>query len=81
MSHRLQVLVDEGEIREIRAAAERNRLTVAEWVRQALRKQREAEPANTPQAKIAAIEKAYSYSFPTADIEQMNEEISRGYGK
>lgn len=34
MSKRLQVLLDEEELEEIRAVVRRKRMTVAEWVRQ-----------------------------------------------
>ena len=37
MSKRLQVILDDAELREIQRIARRQRLTVAEWVRQALR--------------------------------------------
>ncbi len=37
MRKRLQVLLDDAELREIKHAARAHRLTVAEWVRQALR--------------------------------------------
>ena len=37
MSKRLQVLLDEQEFDDIQDIARRNRMTVAEWVRQALR--------------------------------------------
>jgi Arc/MetJ family transcription regulator len=40
---RLQVVVSEEEYREIRAAAERRRLNVSEWVRAALRGARDQE--------------------------------------
>lgn len=41
MSMRLQVVLSEDEHEEIRAAAEGSRLTVSEWVRQALRAARD----------------------------------------
>ena len=44
MSKRLQVLLDEPELREIRRAARAKRMTVAEWVRGALREARRQEP-------------------------------------
>ena len=37
MSTRLQVVVSEAELDEIRDAARRNRVTVSAWVRRALR--------------------------------------------
>lgn len=44
MSKRLQVLLDEPEWREVQRAARAQRLTVAAWVRQALRAARNTEP-------------------------------------
>lgn len=37
MTHRLQVLLDDSEFDDIRRVARRHHMTVAEWVRQALR--------------------------------------------
>lgn len=80
MSQRLQVLMDERELREIRQIARRHGLTVAEWVRQTLRDARRELSARDPAKKLAAIEDAARHSFPTADIDQMLHEIERGYG-
>jgi hypothetical protein len=79
MSKRLQVLFDEPEWKEIRRTARAQRMTVAEWVRQALRVARQERSSKDPHAKIAAIRSAMRHAHPTADIEQMNDEIERGY--
>ena len=79
MSKRLQVLLDEQELAEIQRAARRQRMTTAEWVRQALRLARRAEPTGDPKKKLAVIRAARAHSFPTADIDRMLEEIERGY--
>jgi hypothetical protein len=79
MSKRLQVLLDEPELKEIQRAARAQRMTVAEWVRQALRAARRAVPARDPGRKLAALRAAARHTFPTADIEQMLEEIESGY--
>lgn len=70
--------MDEEEYREIQGVARRQRVTVAEWVRQALRRARR-DDAGTIDAKLRAIAKASRHSFPTADIEDMLEEIEAGY--
>ena len=57
----------------------REQLTVGEWVRRALRDARARQPVHDAQFKLKAIHKAAEYSFPTADIDQMLEEIERGY--
>jgi hypothetical protein len=79
MSKRLQVLFDEPEWKEIQRTARAQRMTIAEWVRQALRVARQQRSSKDPHAKIAAIRSAARHAHPTADIEQMNEEIERGY--
>ena len=77
MAKRLQVLLDEEEYVEIQAVARRQRMTVAEWVRQALRKSRGDHPG-TMEAKLRAIADASRHDFPTADIEVMLREIEAG---
>lgn len=79
MNKRLQVLVDEEELEEIRRVAEARHMTVAEWVRNAMREERRREPSTSPERKIAAIRAAAEHRFPTADVEQMLAEIERGY--
>lgn len=79
MSKRLQVLLDEAELREIRRIARAQRMTVAEWVRQALRAARQREPRSDVERKLEGIRAAARHGFPTADIDQMLAEIERGY--
>jgi hypothetical protein len=79
MSKRLQVTLDESEMKEIRMIARRRGMTVAAWVRGALRAARAEETATDPQRKLDAIRVAVSHSFPTADIEEMLAEIAKGY--
>lgn len=77
---RLQVLLEESEFAEIRRAARVSRMTVAEWVRQALRRARREEPMTETRRKIATVREAARGAYPTADIGQMLAEIERGYG-
>ena len=80
MSERLQVLLPADEFAEIRRIAKRQRLSVAEWVRQALRRARDdASPAD-PRRKLAAVREAASHGYPTGDIGQLLTEIEHGYG-
>ena len=81
MSKRLQVILDESELREIQKIARRTRMTVAEWVRQALRAARSGESVGDPTLKLEAVRKAVGHEFPAADIDRMLEEIERGYVK
>jgi hypothetical protein len=79
MSERLQVLLDEAEFADIRRIAKRHRMTVAEWVRQALRAARRDEPATEPRRKLAVVRESALGAYPTADIDQMLAETERGY--
>lgn len=79
MSHRLQVLLEEDELAEIRAAARRRRLTVSEYVRQTLREARTGEPTTSAERKLLVVREAAAFSYPTADPEAMEAEIDRGY--
>jgi hypothetical protein len=79
MSKRLQVLLDERELRDIQRIARARRLTVAEWVRQALRAASRQEPLGDAGKKLAVVRAAARHAFPTGDIAQMLEEVERGY--
>jgi hypothetical protein len=80
MSHRLQVLFGEDEFEQIRQAARRSRLTVAEWVRQMLREALRSAPKRTRQQKLRALDRAARHAFPTGDIDQILAETEGGYG-
>jgi hypothetical protein len=79
MSKRLQVLLDERELREIKRIARDQNMTVAEWVRQALRAASRREPLGSAAKKLEVIRAAARHAFPTGTIEQMLAEIERGY--
>jgi hypothetical protein len=79
MSKRLQVLLDESELKKIQQIAKRKGMTVAEWVRQTLRSARSQEPANTSARKLKALDTALKHHFPAGDIEMMLDEIEQGY--
>lgn len=78
MSKRLQVLLPDRELTEIQQFARRQRMTTAEWVRQALRSARETEPRIPARKKLEAIRAAARHSFPAPNIDQMLDEIERG---
>lgn len=73
------MLLDERELGELRAIAQRHGLTVSEWVRQVIRAARRRESDGDPARKLAAIRAAAAHSFPTADIDTMLAETERGY--
>lgn len=79
MTKRLQVLLEEAELEEIRKTARRHRMSVAEWVRQSLRAARQAEPRIAVRSKLQAIRAAVEQEFPAGDIDQMLDEVERGY--
>ena len=76
---RMQVLIEETEYRKIFRVAKRQGMTLAEWVRQALRAAYRQEPLGDRDKKLAAVRTAASHEFPTADIDQMLVEIGSGY--
>lgn len=79
MSKRLQVVLEDEELEEIRAAAERRGMTMSEWVRQVLRRARSSDAGGDAERKLAAVRTAARHSFPTGDIDQVLAEIERGY--
>ncbi|MGQ0833399.1 MAG: CopG family transcriptional regulator [Gammaproteobacteria bacterium] len=79
MSKRLQVLLDDAELREIQRLARQRRVTVAEWVRQALRDARRQQPRESAERKLAALRATESFDFPSGDIDEMNAQIESGY--
>ena len=79
MSKRLQVLLDEAELREIRMAARSRKMTVAEWVRQALSAARRRQPKGDARKKIEVVRAAARHAFPAGEVGQMLAEIERGY--
>ena len=79
MVKRLQVLLADRDYKEIQRLAKAKNLSIAEWVRQALEAARRKQPIGDAARKIDSIRAAARHDYPTADIEQMNAEIARGY--
>lgn len=79
MSTRLQVLLDESELEEIRQAAEQDGTTVSDWVRRTLRRARAEAASGAVEDKLAALRAAARHAFPAPDIEQMLTETQQGY--
>src|SRR4029079_2752393 len=81
MTKRLQVLMEDDELRQIKRMANSERLTTAEWVRQRLREAADGRTRPDGAKKLAAIPRAYQYEppVPSPDIEQMLDEIELGY--
>ena len=81
MTKRLQVLLDDAELRTIQRLARRDKVSTAEWVRRRLREGAESSRGDTA-SKLAAIHAAYNHRSVggrEADIDQMLDEIEQGY--
>lgn len=78
-THRLQVLLEAAEYRELQRAARQERMTVSEWVRQALRTLLREQPAQDPERKLRVVREAARHRYPAPPIEQMLREIESGY--
>ncbi len=78
MAKRLQVILKDPEYREIQRVARSRRMSVAEWVRQALDRRR--EPGVCVGKKLEVIRAAARHDFPSAEIDRMLAEIESGYG-
>jgi len=80
MTKRLQVILQDPEYREIQKMARARRMSLAEWVRQALDLARRREPLGGAGKKLEVIRAAAQHDYPSGDIESMLAEIERGYG-
>ncbi len=79
MAKRLQVTLRDAEYREIQRAARARRISIAEWVREALDLARRREPSKDIAKKLEVIRAAAKHNFPAADIDTMLAEIESGY--
>lgn len=75
MSKRLQVILDDREMRDIQRIAKRQQMTMAEWIRQALRAAYRQVPLTDTKKKLGVVRAAARHGFPTGDIDQMLREI------
>ena len=80
MAKRPQVILKDPEYREVKRAARSRRMSIAEWVRQALDQAYRQEPLGGPGRKLAVIRAAAQCAYPTADIDRILAEIENGYG-
>jgi hypothetical protein len=79
MAKRLQVIFQDLEYREIQRMARARRMSLAEWVRQALAAARRSEPLGDMGKKLEAIRNAVRHNYPTGSIATMLAEIEKGY--
>lgn len=79
MSKRLQVVMSDEEYRDLEMTARADAVSVSEWVRSAIRLARSRRPQASAESKLKAVAVGYAFAFPTADIDQMLEDIESGY--
>jgi hypothetical protein len=75
----MQVVMDEAEYELARQTARRRGLTLAEWVRQVLRRAARLEPTGDVERKLSALRAAVRHSFPTGEIDELLSDIESGY--
>jgi hypothetical protein len=80
MAKRLQVIIQDPEYREIQRMARSRHMSIAEWVRQALKLARRREPLGDIGKKLDVIRAGTRHDFPSSDIDAMLAEIESGYG-
>ena len=78
MAKRLQVILQDPEYREIQRMARSRRMSIAEWVRQALEFARRREPVGDSGKKLAVVRAAAQHEFPVSSIEEMLADIEKG---
>ena len=69
MTKRLQVLLDDEELSEIRELARRRHQTTAAWVRDALRVARDTASYPETGRKLRAIREAAALAYPSGEID------------
>jgi hypothetical protein len=79
MSKRLQVVLDDDEMKAIAALAKRRKMTVSGWVRATLRAARTRHPLVGGDRKLQVVRAAVRHTFPTADMDRVLAEIESGY--
>jgi hypothetical protein len=72
MSYRLQVLIPEELNARIEKSAQRDQLSKGEWVRRAIEQRLKPGTKDDPVARLASLH------APTADIDEMLQEIEGG---
>ena len=78
MAKQLEILLDDAEYAAIEEAARRQGISVSEWVRYMLRDAPRYE-RDRAERKRRALAKGLLCNHPTADIDQMLQEIKDGY--
>ncbi|MGA2353147.1 MAG: hypothetical protein ABSG02_01550 [Terriglobales bacterium] len=79
MAKRLQVILQDPDYLEIQRMARSQRMSIAEWVRQALALARRREPLGSIGKKLEVIRAAARHEYPVSDLGGMLAEIEKGY--
>lgn len=79
MIKKLQVILQDSEYRKIRRLARTRKMSLAEWVRQALDSARQKEALDDDSTKLEAIRAAARHEFSVCDVDCMLAEIESGY--
>jgi len=71
MSKRLQVILGDDEMSDLRDLAAREGVTVSEWVRLSLRDARRRRASGDVEDRLARVRAAVTHAFPAPDVDQM----------
>jgi len=78
MSKRLQIVMPDEEIEELRRSAEREGMSLSEWARHALRRAQRSQQGPSADDKLKAVERALECGHPTGDIQDILASIESG---
>ena len=79
MSIRLQVLLEEEELEEIKRRAREEHISVSAWVRRALEHEKRERPSTAVRKKLELLHAARQKEYPAGDYAEMAADISRNY--
>jgi hypothetical protein len=79
VSRFIEVEIQEEQWTELLALSERSEQSIQEWVRDLLLRSVAIPEDHLMDERFESIRRAAKHSFPTADIEVMNQEIAEGY--
>ena len=80
MSKRLQLLLADDEIAELKGRAREERMTVSAWVRRAIYHEMNERPASSVRAKLELIDRLSDLGFPSGDYRDIAADIESDYG-
>jgi hypothetical protein len=78
MTKRIQIPVTEAEREQLKAAARKENLPLAEWARRELRSRAERTLGADPDTPEQALERLFAIEGPVAEVEEMIEESVAG---